>query len=225
MENSISLTDAIEARHSVRAYKDIPIPEEIRILLDDFAEACNREGHLHIFIRYDDAEGFHSRLAHYGSFRNVKNYIVLAGIKQDDFDIRCGYYGEKTVLYAQQLGLNTCWTALTFNKKRVKELIPEEETLCMVIALGYGETPGNAHKSKKFSDVVSIADSQPEWFRKGVDAALKAPTAVNQQKFQFVCFNEKVVARVKGLGSYTKVDLGIVAYHFEAASGHKVGFV
>ena len=95
----------------------------------------------------------------------------------------------------------------------------------MVIALGYGETPGNAHKSKKFSDVVSIADSQPEWFRKGVDAALKAPTAVNQQKFQFVCFNEKVVARVKGIGSYTKVDLGIVAYHFEAASGHKVGFV
>ena len=117
MEKSISLTDAIGARHSVRAYKDIPIPEEIRILLDDFAEACNREGHLHIFIRYDDAEGFHSRLAHYGSFRNVKNYIVLAGIKQDDFDIRCGYYGEKTVLYAQQLGLNTCWAALTFNKK------------------------------------------------------------------------------------------------------------
>ena len=40
-----------------------------------------------------------------------------------------------------------------------------------------------------------------------------------------VCFNEKVVARVKGIRSYTKVDLGIVAYHFEAASGHKVGFV
>ena len=95
MEKSISLTDAIGARHSVRAYKDIPIPEEIRKQLDDFAEACSREGNLHIFIRYDDAEGFHSRLAHYGSFRNVKNYIVLAGIKQDDFDIRCGYYGEK----------------------------------------------------------------------------------------------------------------------------------
>ena len=129
------------------------------------------------------------------------------------------------MLYAQQLGLNTCWAALTFNKKRVKELIPDGETLCMVIALGYGETPGNPHKSKKFSDVVSLADSQPEWFRKGVDAALKAPTAVNQQKFQFVCFNEKIVAQVKGIGSYTKVDLGIVAYHFEAASGHKVGFV
>ena len=28
--------------------------------------------------------------------------------------------------------------------------------------------------------------------------------------------------RVKGLGAYTKVDLGIVAYHFEVASGKKV---
>ncbi|MBQ8075118.1 MAG: nitroreductase [Oscillospiraceae bacterium] len=221
----MTITEAIDARHSVRSYKDVPIPAEIRKQLDDFTETCNREGNLHIFIRYDDADGFDSRLAHYGSFRNVKNYIVLAGKKDDDFDIRCGYYGEKLVLFAQQLGLNTCWAALTFNKKKVKELIPAREALCMVIALGYGETAGTPHKSKKASDVISLADSQPEWFQKGVEAALKAPTAVNQQKFQFICFNEKVVVRAKGLGTYTKVDLGIVAWHFEAASGHKVGFV
>ena len=221
----MTITEAIDARHSVRSYIDVPIPAEIRKQLDDFTETCNREGNLHIFIRYDDADGFDSRLAHYGSFRNVKNYIVLAGKKDDDFDIRCGYYGEKLVLFAQQLGLNTCWAALTFNKKKVKELIPAREALCMVIALGYGETAGTPHKSKKASDVISLADSQPEWFQKGVEAALKAPTAVNQQKFQFICFNEKVVVRAKGLGTYTKVDLGIVAWHFEAASGHKVGFV
>ena len=39
MEKSISLTDAIGARHSVRAYKDIPIPEEIRKQLDDIASS------------------------------------------------------------------------------------------------------------------------------------------------------------------------------------------
>ena len=225
MGRILSVAEANDARHSVRVYKDFPIPEEIRKQLDDFTENCNKEGNLHIFIRYNDADGFDSRLAHYGSFRNVKNYLVLAGIIQDDFDIRCGYYGEKIALYAQQLGLNTCWAALTFNKKLVKKLIPDGETLCMVIALGYGETAGIPHKSKKYSEVVSIADSQPEWFQEGVEAALKAPTAMNQQKFQFVCFNEKVVARIKGIGSFTKVDLGIVAYHFEAVSGHKVGFV
>ena len=136
----MTIQEAIDTRHSVRAYRNDPIEEEKRRQLDRFAEECNRESGLHIFLRYDDPEGFDSRLAHYGHFRNVRNYIVLAGKDQPEFDFRCGYYGEKIVLLAQQLGLNTCWTALTFNKRKVRELIPDGETLCMVIALGYGET-------------------------------------------------------------------------------------
>ena len=214
--------EAIDARHSVRAYQDKPVDPEARRQLDAFAATCNRESGLHIFIRYDDPEGFDSRLAHYGSFRNVKNYIVLAGRKGDDFDYRCGYYGEKLVLFAQQLGLNTCWTALTYNKKMVQELIPEGESLCMVIALGYGETQGVDRKSKNAEDVVASKGEMPDWFRKGVEAALKAPTAINQQKFAFGMKDGEPAVKVKGFGVHTKVDLGIVAYHFEVGSGRKV---
>ena len=103
----MTILEAIDARHSVRAYRNEPIEEEKRRQLDSFAEECNRESGLHIFLRYDDPEGFDSRLAHYGHFRNVRNYIVLAGEKGPEFDYRCGYYGEKMVLLAQQLGLNT----------------------------------------------------------------------------------------------------------------------
>ena len=120
----MTIMEAIDARHSVRAYKDIPIGQDIRGKLDEFVSRCNEESGLHITVRYDDPEGFDSRLARYGSFRNVKNYIILAGRKTADFNYICGYYGEKVVLYAQQLGLNTCWAALTFNRKRVRELIP-----------------------------------------------------------------------------------------------------
>ena len=115
----MTLLEAIDARHSVRAYTSRPIPVDIRSALNDFVAGCNEEGSLHISVQYDDAAGFDSKLAHYGSFRNVRNYIVLAGRKDEDFDFRCGYYGEKIVLFAQQLGLNTCWAALTFNKKKV----------------------------------------------------------------------------------------------------------
>ena len=219
----MTILEAIDARHSVRAYQDKAISQEVRQQLDQFVKECNQESGLHIFIRYDDPEGFDSRLAHYGRFRNVKNYIVLSGKKAVDFEYRCGYYGEKIVLFAQQLGLNTCWAALTFNKKKVRELIPDGETLCMVISLGYGETQGNARKSKAAQDVVESGADQP-WFSKGVEAALKAPTAVNQQKFIFSLKDGEPFVRVRGLGSYTKVDLGIVAYHFEAASGHKVQY-
>lgn len=218
----MTLMEAIDARHSVRAYTGATIPPETRSALDDFAAACSREGELDIFIRYDDPAGFDSRLAHYGSFRHVNNYIVLAGNKKGNFDFRCGYYGEKLVLFAQQLGLNTCWAALTFNKKKVKTLVAPGETLCMVIALGYGENQGRPHRGKLFSDVVSLSGDAPAWFRSGVEAALKAPTAVNQQKFQFSLDGEEAVLKVKGFGSCLQVDLGIVALHFELGSDRKV---
>lgn len=218
----MTIMEAIDARHSVRAYKDIPIGQDIRGKLDEFVSRCNEESGLHITVRYDDPEGFDSRLARYGSFRNVKNYIILAGRKTADFNYICGYYGEKVVLYAQQLGLNTCWAALTFNRKKVRELIQEDETLCMVIALGYGETQGHPHKGKSLHDVVEVKGGMPEWFVEGVESALKAPTAVNQQKFTFSLDDGKPSVRARGLGSNVKVDLGIVAYHFDAATGMNV---
>ena len=122
---SMTVFEAIDARHSVRAYQNKPIDQETRRQLNWFVEKCNQESGLRIFIRYDDPDGFDSRLAHYGRFRNVNNYIVLAGKKTDDFDFVCGYYGEKIVLFAQQHGLNTCWAALTLNKKLVCMLIPD----------------------------------------------------------------------------------------------------
>ena len=218
----MTILEAIDARHSVRAYKMDPITDDIRQKLDAYVNECNKEGNLSIAIRYDDPSGFDSKLAHYGSFRNVRNYIVLAGKKDDDFDYRCGYYGEKIVLYAQQLGLNTCWVALTFNKKKVKEIIASGDTLCMVIALGYGENQGNSRKSKTIEDVTAGTGTMPDWFRDGVVAALKAPTATNQQKFLFGMKNGRPAVKVKGIGPYTKVDNGIAAYHFEIASGRKV---
>lgn len=219
----MTLMEAIDARHSVRAYRDLPIPQAIRDRLDDFVTECNEESGLHITVRYDDPDGFDSRLAHYGSFSHVKNYIILAGVKSQDFDFRCGYYGEKIVLFAQQLGLNTCWAAMTFNKKKVRELIPDGESLCMVIALGLGETQGKPHKGKTMYDVIDVNVGMPEWFATGVEAALKAPTAMNQQKFCFSLDGDEPSVKVKGrLGTCLKVDLGIVAYHFEAASGKKI---
>lgn len=221
----MTLPQAIDARHSVRAYKTDPIPEKTRSRLDEFVKACNEEGNLNISICYDDPEGFDSRLAHYGNFRNVQNYIILAGKKDKDFEYRCGYYGEKIVLFAQQLGLNTCWTAMTFNKKRVRELIAPGDTLCMVIALGYGETQGSSRKSKTIDDVTVGRGTMPDWFRSGVEAALKAPTATNQQKFAFGMKDGEPAVKVNGVGFYTEVDCGIVAYHFEIGSGRKVGHI
>ncbi len=216
--------EAIDVRHSVRSYLDRPISTDIREKLDAYASRCNAKSGLSITIQYDDPDGFDSRLAHYGRFSNVSNYIVLKGPSRPDFDFLCGYYGEKVVLYAQSLGLNTCWTALTFNKKKVRQLLKEGENLCMVIALGYGKTQGQARSSKPARDVIEGVDNPPRWFMDGVEAALKAPTAMNQQKFAFSISDGEPVVRVKGMGVYTRVDLGIVSCHFEVVTGRRVGY-
>lgn len=218
----MDILQAIRQRHSVRAYTGQRIEEEKRRELDRLVSECNEESGLHIQICYDDPDGFDSTLAHYGKFRNVNNYIILAGKPSDTLEEKCGYYGEKIVLEAQAMGLNTCWVALTFNKSKVKKRISEGEKMALVIAIGYGETQGVPHKSRELESIVVTKGEMPDWFRKGAEAALLAPTAINQQKFKIGMKDGKPVIRIAGRGPYLKIDLGIVKYHFEAASGHKV---
>lgn len=219
---NMDVLQAIEQRHSVRAYTEQRIEGEVRAKLEALIRECNEESGLHLKAYFDEPQGFKSMMAHYGKFRNVRNYIVLAGPETPDLEETCGYYGEKVVLEAQRLGLNTCWVGLTFNKKSVKKQLEGGDKLCLVIAVGYGETQGTPHKGKTADEVVATKGAMPDWFRRGVEAALLAPTAVNQQKFVIGMVDGKPAIRISGRGFYTKVDLGIVKYHFEAASGYKV---
>ena len=62
-------------------------------------------------------------------------------------------------------------------------------------------------------------DFVPVWFTNGVNAALLAPTALNQQKFKFTLLDGNKVHASASLGYFTKVDLGIVKLHFELGVG------
>ena len=214
----MELMEAIRSRHSVRQYTDKPIEAETIAALQDEIDACNRESGLHIQLVTDEPNAFSSFMAHYGKFRGVKNYIALIGPKSDMLDELCGYYGERLVLRAQQLGLNTCWVALTYKKVHRAFQVDSGEKLTVVIALGYGENQGTTHKSKSAGAVSKSAGEAPDWFLSGVEAALLAPTAMNQQKFTLSYAGGKVSAKA-GLGFFSKVDLGIVKYHFEIGSG------
>ncbi len=209
---------AIESRHSVRSYEDRPIENEIKEKLNLYIEECNVEGGLHIQPVYDEPKAFDSFMAHYGKFSGVNNYVALIGKKSADLDEKIGYYGEKIALYAQTLGLNTCWVAMTYKKVKTAYVLEKGEKLCIVLALGYGKTQGVQHRSKSIEEVSDYKEGCEEWFKNGVEAALKAPTAMNQQKFYFSC-NDGEVAAKAGIGFYTEIDLGIAKCHFEIGSG------
>jgi nitroreductase len=221
----MTIQEAIEARHSVRAYKDLPLSEEIVKLLEDELVKLNNEGQLHIQLICNEPKAFKGTMAKYGKFRNANNYIVMAGKKADDLDERIGYYGEHIVLLAQTLGLNTCWVGLSYSKVPGTYVLDEGEKIACYIAIGYGETQGSGHKIKTVEQVSNASDITPSWFKKGVEAALLAPTAVNQQKFSFeyvgISNNHHQVRAKKGFSmiGYTQMDLGIAKYHFEIGAG------
>ena len=232
----MTLQEAIEARHSVRAYKARPLAEdEARRLEEEIAEV-NQTGNLHIQLIRNEPKAFQGTLAKYGKFRNANNYLVMAGKRADDLDERIGYYGEHLVLLAQTLGLNTCWVGLSYRKIPDTYVLEEGEVVKAYISVGYGETQGTGHKIKTVEQVSRSAvkslgstenasETTPSWFKKGVEAALLAPTAVNQQKFSFEYLGTNngrhQVRAKKGFSviGYTQMDLGIAKYHFEVGAG------
>lgn len=216
----MDILETIRQRHSVRSYLEKPLEDDVKSALQKEIDTINRESGLRIQLITNEPKAFNSLMAHYGKFSGVTNYIALVGKKSRDLDERCGYYGERLVLLAQQLGLNTCWVALTYKKIPGVFQIASGEKLTVVIALGYGATQGVPHSSKPAQSVAKVSGTAPEWFWNGVNAALLAPTAMNQQKFTFSLEDGKVLAKA-GAGFYTKVDLGIVKYHFEAAAGEE----
>lgn len=214
----MDIMEAIKVRHSVRRYTDKVIEQEKVETLNKTIDEINKETGLHIQLITNEPEGFTGMMAHYGNFEGVRNYIVMAGPKNMNREI--GYYGEKVVLRAQMLGLNTCWVAMTFNKRKAQYKLEKGEKMYVVISLGYGSYQGKERKSKSISEVTDVYENCPEWYRNGIDAALLAPTAMNQQKFHFSLSGDKVISK-NDRGFYAVMDLGIVQYHFDIASGRE----
>jgi hypothetical protein len=212
----MTIAEAIQSRHSVRRYTDQCVESDILAALQAEVDACNAESGLNIRLVANDPATFNGLLAK-ANFSGAKNFFVLVGKKGDDLEEKAGYYGERLVLKAQQLGLNTCWGASFSGRKFAAQLAEDEKTV-IVIAFGYGVTQGVPHKSKPLESLCRVEGEMPAWFRAGMEAAMRAPTAKNQQRFLLTLSGGTVKAESLG-GAFSKIDLGIVKYHFELGAG------
>lgn len=224
----MEILEAIRERHAVRKYQDRPIEAEKVEQIEQLISECNRESGLHIQLVTNEPLAFSTGVFKYGQFSGVKNYLVLAGPKKGhDVKEKIGYYGQKVVLLMQTLGLNTCWVALTFKNIKDAYELRDDEELKLVVACGYGETNGVQHPQKKTvqelcrDERAQEGQPLPDWFGRGMEAALLAPTAMNQQKFLFTLLDgNKVRAKAKfDLFGNAAYDLGIVKCNFEIGAG------
>lgn len=212
--------EAIQARHSVRAYQNRKIEQEKLDQLKALIDTVNADGNLHLQLIEDAGNTFKRILSKVMGLSSAPSVIACVGPDDDTLDERIGYYGEKIVLAAQCMGLNTCWAG-TFQKNGVPAEIKDGERLVIVIAIGYGEHQGKQRKSKTPEQVSNVQEARTDWFDFGVEMALRAPTAINQQSFEIRLNESGSVDFTDKGGPFSKVDLGIVKYHFTVGAEYK----
>ena len=69
----MTIQEAIEARHSVRAYKGQPLAADVVEVLEDKIRELNEKGHLHMQLIRNETKAFQGKLAKYGKFRGVND--------------------------------------------------------------------------------------------------------------------------------------------------------
>lgn len=221
----MNLKEAVRERHAVRAYSPTPLSADLLDRLQAEVGACNEEGSLHLQLVRDNPAAFNSFSARYGHFEGVRSYLCCVGAKSDTLEQRIGYYGERIVLLARTLGIDSCWVAMTYSKRNAACVVRKRERLVCVITLGFGKTHGVEHRSKDRAECFSVPAGMqiPAWFNEGIDAAMFAPTAMNRQKFHISLLKDGTVcAQSTARGSMSKIDLGIVKYHFEVGAAPQI---
>lgn len=142
----------IPTRKSCRSFLPSPLRPEHRTAIETFIAheaACPIPGHTSpdmgtriVLVDRGSAEGKQDepvKLGTYGMIRGAKSFI--AGITADRHDslVVIGYRLERIILFAESLGLGTCWLGGTFTREsfgRAAGIGPDEILPC-IIAIGY----------------------------------------------------------------------------------------
>lgn len=214
----MDLLRAAELRHAVRQFTDQPLDAGLVAQLEEKIAWANKEAGLNIKLVTEEPTAFASPMAKMLGFKQAKNYLIMAAPAGEKYDELLGYYGQQIVLFAQTQGLNSCWAAGTYKRRKVRPMV--DGKVRASIALGYGATQGNPHEGKSPVQVTdAYTDKTPDWFKEGVRLALLAPTSMDRQGFYFTLNEDGSVTAKGAKGSWSALDLGIVKFQFELGAG------
>lgn len=225
--------EAIVERISRRTYLGEPIDESSQIILNDLIKIYNTSSGMTSFLLKDGSKAFDSFSKCYGLFKNVVSLIILKGPKSDlELKEKTGYYGQRLILKATQLGLGTCWVGGTFKRDDILFHIQSDEECYCVITIGKVSSnlsmkdrfiSGLIHRKTKtvdnFYESDVIFDNLPDYFVMGYKAISKAPTALNAQKVKAYYKDGITSIGVPDTSKFDMVDLGIAKANFELAAG------
>lgn len=231
---TMSLYDAIETRISCRSYLDQPLDQATLDEIGACAASLSKEGDLRFVVVGPNDGGRELKLSGRMFTGGVSSYIALIGPDDDEVRERYGFFGEKLVLLATEMGLGTCWVAGTFDRDSVTVPLAEGEVIHDVIPIGKvpAKQPlaqrtiraGLRRRNKKpealYQGPTSLGEA-PAWVRAGIDAVIKGPSAVNGQPVVFVDDGNGLRATLPHYKREVEfTDLGIAKLHFQLGAEH-----
>lgn len=217
--------ETIRERHSVREYDGKPLTQDKFDALGAVVEECARESGLDIRLVGDNPEVFNV-IARFGLIRGCSTHVAFVvddakagGATRVAVDEALGYWGQKIVLAAQDMGFNTCWCALC-SRKKSRAVVAPGKKIRLIIAVGHGKTQGFSRKTKSVEALSSVeCAKEPAWFAAAMEAAQLAPTAMNNQNFKITLLSDGKTVRIEAPQSGLNViDEGIVRRNFEIAA-------
>lgn len=223
----MDIMQAIGTRISCRAYDDRAIEAEKLEQLAECIDEGNRAGGLGMVLVRPEDGGAELKLAKAMFAGSPSTYVALFSPTDGDARDRLGYFGEKVVLLATQLGLGTCWVFGTYDKQSVRvQPTDASHELLGVIPVGYpaAKMPLKQRtvraalrkRDKKPDEIYAGYGSAPDWVRAGIDAVIAGPSAVNGQPVVFVDAEDGIAATLPKMKNDIELsDLGIAKLHFE----------
>ncbi len=230
---------AIETRFSCRAFEAKAIPDDVFAELEREVAAVNAESGLHFQLYGPRADGTAIDMSRKMFASNPPAYFAFVAQEGPEIEETLGFYGERLVLRAVQLGLGTCWVASTYDRASTRVDISDGEKLHDVVPLGYAPAKqplmqrtirnrirGRSKANRDLYRGPYSLEQAPQWIQAAIQAVQLAPSAVNEQPVVFT--QDSPAAPVKAVFSHKRLplvhtDMGIAKLHFQlAAAAHGV---
>ena len=213
----MNLYEAIFVRKSVRSYTGEALsPQLLDKVKAHYRELTGLFGGIETEISVLDNRRGQQRMLSLFSVK-APYYLVFYSEEAPRYLRNMGYLMEQMVLYMCSLGIGTCF----IGSNKIKKELQEKDGRKMVGIVAFGKSKGShvrkQAEAKRLSiDQLCIFKEVPrQWMRQLLESARLAPSAMNDQPWRFVVYDNRIHIfskkhKAEQLRKWDEVNFGIM---------------
>lgn len=213
----MNLYEAIFVRKSVRSYTGEALsPQLLDKVKAHYRELTGLFGGIETEISVLDNRRGQQRMLSLFSVK-APYYLVFYSEEAPRYLMNMGYLMEQMVLYMCSLGIGTCF----IGSNKIKKELQEKDGRKMVGIVAFGKSKGShvrkqAEVKRLSIDQLCIFKEVPrQWMRQLLESARLAPSAMNDQPWRFVVYDNRIHIfskkhKAEQLRKWDEVNFGIM---------------